>query len=58
MNDTEREQWVNNDEGLYNWWKESRQSMRNFIRENRAALTECIERVLNAPPRERQWYDV
>lgn len=23
-NDSERAQWVNNDEGLYNWWKSTR----------------------------------
>ena len=41
----ELEQWIDNDEGLYSWWKGSRQSKRVFIQENRAELTRCIERV-------------
>ena len=45
MNDTEREQWVDNDEGLYNWWRSSHQSRRQFIRENRAELDACILKV-------------
>jgi hypothetical protein len=44
MNDTEREMWVNNDEGLYRWWKSSRQPMRLFIRENRNELDHAINR--------------
>lgn len=47
MNDKDREQWVDNDEGLYCWWKESRQSKRRFIRENRQAITEAINKVIN-----------
>lgn len=46
MNDTEREQWIDNDEGLYLWWKGSRQSMRAFVRENRAELDRAINRAL------------
>jgi hypothetical protein len=42
MNNDERELWINNDEGLYNWWKSSRLSMREFIRENRAELDATI----------------
>lgn len=45
MNDAEREDWVNNDEGLYRMWKRSRQSMRAFVRDNRAMLTEVITNV-------------
>lgn len=41
------EQWIDNDEGLYNWWRGSRQSKRAFIKENREELTACINRVLN-----------
>ncbi len=40
-------QWIDNDEGLYNWWRSSRQSKRAFIAANRAELTACIERVIN-----------
>lgn len=58
MNNTEREQWIDNDEGLYNWWKGSKNpitdstghiigyksmSKRAFIQENRAAIDEAIE---------------
>jgi hypothetical protein len=50
MNDEERRLWVLNDEGLYNWWRSTHQSIRAFIRENRAELTELIDRVLNQKP--------
>lgn len=50
MNDSEREQWVNNDEGLYSWWKSSRLPMRTFIRENRKTLTASISNVLGREP--------
>lgn len=43
MNNTERSQWIDNDEGLYNWWKSSRMSKIKFIKENR----EEIDRVIN-----------
>jgi len=55
INDRERELWVQNDQGLYNWWKSSRQPMRAFIRENRAELTELINKALQ--PREKTWRD-
>jgi hypothetical protein len=42
MNDTEREQWIDNDEGLYDWWRRSRQSKRAFIRANRAEIDAAI----------------
>jgi hypothetical protein len=51
MNDRERELWVSNDEGLYNWWKSTRLPMREFINKNRAELTRIIEAALNKPPR-------
>lgn len=57
MNDSEREQWVNNDEGLYNWWKSSRQPIRTFVRENRDELTKIITAAVNKPPREKTWRD-
>ena len=50
MNDTEREQWVNNDESLYNSWKHSRQSLRDFIRLNRANIDQYINQILNKEP--------
>lgn len=45
LNDSDRAQWIDNDEGLYNWWRSSRQSKRAFIRENRAAISEAINNV-------------
>ena len=47
MNNTEREQWIDNDEGLYNWWKSSRMSKREFIKENRAQIDEVIENMIS-----------
>jgi hypothetical protein len=46
MNDAERRQWVLNDEGLYDWWRSSRQSMTAFIRANRTELDQAIEPVI------------
>ena len=46
LNDTDRTEWIDNDEGLYNWWRSSRQSKRQFIRENREELDASINRVL------------
>lgn len=47
LNDEERRLWILNDEGLYNWWKSSHKSVRSFIRENRAELTEVIMKALH-----------
>lgn len=47
MNNTEREQWIDNDEGLYNWWKRSKLSKRKFIQESRAEIDEAINNVQN-----------
>lgn len=47
LNDSDRSQWIDNDEGLYNWWRSSHQPKREFIRENRAELDSCIRQVLN-----------
>jgi hypothetical protein len=40
-------QWIDNDEGLYNWWRSSKTSKRKFITENRAELKACIRNVLD-----------
>lgn len=45
MNDQERIQWVDNDEGLHNEWKRSKLSKREFVKRNRAMLTEAINNV-------------
>ena len=52
MNDTERELWVINDEGLYRWWKGSRQSKRQFLRENRTEIDAVIERMVSGEKRQ------
>ena len=46
LNDKDRSQWIDNDEGLYLWWKSERCSKREFIRRYRQELDACIERVL------------
>lgn len=45
-NDSDRRDWIDNDEGLYNWWKSSKLSMRDFLRENRAEIDVTIDNVL------------
>jgi hypothetical protein len=45
MNDTERRQWILNDEGLYNLWKSSGLVLYEFIRQNRKTLDEAINNV-------------
>ena len=47
LNDEERAQWIDNDEGLYDWWRSTRLSKREFIRQNRAELDAAILPVLN-----------
>jgi len=49
-NDDERQMWIDNEEGLYGWWKSTGQSMRVFIRENRKQLDAVIDRALSAEP--------
>ena len=39
--------WVENDEGLYQWWKDSRQPMSTFIKENSIELRQIIRRVIS-----------
>jgi hypothetical protein len=41
MNDTEREQWVDNDEGLYDMQRRSRLSKREWVRQNRALIDDA-----------------
>jgi len=45
MSNRDIAQWIDNDEGLYNWWKSSHMSKSQFIRENRAELVSCINNV-------------
>ena len=48
MNDTDRAQWIDNDEGLYDWWRNSREGKRRFIRANRAEIDHAIHNVLDS----------
>ena len=50
MNDQERTLWIQNDEGLYSWWKSSGLSLTQFIRENRADLTTIIDKATGKEP--------
>ena len=43
LNDEDRRQWVQNDEGLYNWWKSTGIGLYRFVNENRQAITEAIQ---------------
>lgn len=47
MNDTERQQWVDNDESLYYWQRASAMSKRDFIRENRTAIDAHIHKQMH-----------
>jgi hypothetical protein len=46
VNDTDREQWIDNDEGLYDWWRSSQLDKRTFIRANRTGIDAVIAAVL------------
>ena len=45
MNDQDRAQWVDNDEGLYCWWQRERQGKATFIRAHRAEIDAMIQQV-------------
>ena len=47
MNDTEREMWVDNDEGLYRLMRGSGQAKRAFVRANRMLIDEVISNITN-----------
>lgn len=46
LDEEEIEQWVMNDEGLYNWWRGSKLPLSRFVHENRTVLTQAIRPVL------------
>lgn len=56
LNDDDREEWVRNTAGLYNWWLASGVGITTFVRANRAELDERIA-VRDAPPPEKTWRD-
>ena len=45
INDEERRQWVDNDEGLYDMWQASRIGLYRWVKENRAIIDEVIVNV-------------
>ena len=47
MSITDIEQWIDNDEGLYRWWRRSGRPKREFIKVNRQGIEEVINHVLN-----------
>jgi len=57
MNNKEREMWVLNDEGLYNWWKASKMSMTKFIKENKDDLDQILDKAIHQKPKEATWRD-
>ena len=50
LNHSDIEQWIDNDEDLYNWWRGSGQSKQSFIRAHHAELVNAINQQLNRPP--------
>lgn len=42
LNDHDRQQWIENDEGLYNWQRRSGLPIGQFIKQNRQAIDEVI----------------
>jgi hypothetical protein len=46
-NDEDRAQWIDNDEGLYDWWRSAGGSQREFIRADRAEIDAAIDAVLD-----------
>lgn len=46
-NDTERRQWVDNDEGLYNMARRYKGGIRAFIRDNREMIDRVIDNVVD-----------
>lgn len=47
MNDTERSQWVDNDEGLYRLWKFSKLSKTQFVRTRRVDIDAVIKAIVS-----------
>jgi hypothetical protein len=58
INDSDREEWVNNDEGLYDMWRRSGRGITRWVREHRAEIDEVIRAVRDTPPAQRQWWEV
>lgn len=46
-NDNDREEFVDNDEGLYNLWRCSGRGITRWVRENRQLIDEYMGRISN-----------
>jgi len=46
-NDREREQWVQNDQGLYDDWIKSNRGLTTWVKYNRALIDKVIDNVLS-----------
>jgi hypothetical protein len=51
MNDKERSQWIDNDEGLYAAWKRSKLSKKRFVATNRKEIDRIIELIVSGKKR-------
>lgn len=51
LNDHDRQQWVDNDEGLYRWWRSTGLSRREFIRQNRSEIDKAVRAMVNGERR-------
>lgn len=47
INDEDRRQWVLNDEGLYNLYRASGRSVREFVRQNRPEIDAVIDNIVS-----------
>ncbi len=52
MNDTDRRQWVENDEGLYDLQQRSRLSLLKWVRANRTLIDEVAKNVVEGTRRQ------
>jgi hypothetical protein len=46
FNDSDREEWVNNDELLYRWWRLTPMSLSYFVKTHRREIDEHIREAL------------
>lgn len=59
INDTDREDFVRNDEDLYRWWKHEmrgEKKIRQFVRTHRAEIDYAIQKASRPRDREPSYY--
>ena len=54
MNNTERELWLLNDEPIYNFWKSTRLSKREFLKKHRNKIDTYIKYKLDKHEKNQQ----